>query len=192
MKKTIITVSFCAALGCAMLPSCSKSKDSKDQSSTRQNAVLQSGRNATRDEIRNTSADDWFDRVGEKEAALGYAPNTSLNALIKKAGESDSNREEIIQKATEIIDNSSQNSFKRWQCCYVLSGIGDKHGIPAIAQALKDENATVRGVAACALGQFDDPSAKDALIKAAKTEKTPDVQAWIQKALDGQFLPKKQ
>jgi HEAT repeat protein len=182
MKNIILIVSFCAALGCVLLPGCSESKSSK----------VQSGHDATRDEIHSTSADDWFDRIGEKEAALGYAPNTSLYALIQKAKESDAVRDDIISKATQIVGDSTQDSYRRWQCCYVLSGIGDERSIPTLKQALNnDESTTVRGVAACALGAFDNSAARDALQEAAKNEKNPDVQAWIQKALDGQFLPKK-
>ncbi|HEY1663302.1 MAG TPA: HEAT repeat domain-containing protein [Verrucomicrobiae bacterium] len=112
-------------------------------------------------------------------------------ALIQKAGESDAVKGDIISKATDIIDDSSQSSFKRWQCRYVLSGIGDTRGIPAIKRALTNEDEMVRGVAACALGAFNDPDAHDALVEASKSEKDPDVQAWIQNALAGQFLPKK-
>src|ERR1041385_3661403 len=150
MKKFILTVSFYVALGCVLLPACSKSKNSK----------VQSGRGATSDEIRSTSVDEWFDRIGEKEAALGYGNFTSLNALIQKARESDSIKTDIIRRATGIIDDSTQSPVRRWQSCYILSGIGDKRSIPAIVRALnKDESSTVRGVSACALGAFDDSDA---------------------------------
>ena len=155
------------------------------------NAKLQSGRNATSDEVRNISAEEWFDRIGQKEIALGYAPNVSLNTLIQKATESDASKDDIIRRAENIIDDPQQNSFKRWQSCYVLSGIGDKRGIPAITRAFGNQDPVVRGVAACALGAFDDPDAKAALEKAAKNEKNPDVQNWIQTALDGKFLPER-
>jgi len=186
MKTKLVIVSAViigmAALGCFLLPGCSKSKISK----------VQPGRDATHDEIRNTSVDDWFDRIGEKEAALGYAPNTSLNALIQKAKESDTVKDSIVNEATQIIGDSTQDSYKRWQSCYILSYIGDERSIPTLKQALNnDESVTVRGVAACALGAFDNSDARDALEEAAKNEKKLDVQAWIQKALDGQFLPKK-
>lgn len=181
MKKTILIISFSAALGCLLLPGCSKSKTVK----------APAGRDATRDEIHSISADEWFDRIGEKESALGYAPNTSGNVLIQKAKESAATKDDIIRKASDLIGDPQQSPFRRWQSCYVLSYIGDKRGIPAITRALKDENTTVRGVAACALGAFDDADAREALEAADKTEKDAEVQGWIKKALDGQFLAKK-
>ena len=181
MKKTILAISICAALGCILLSGCSKAKDAK----------VQGGRNVTSEEVRQTSADEWFDRIGEKEDAQGYAPNTSLNALIQKAKESDAAKDDIIRRAGEIIDDPKENPYRRWQSCYVLSAIGDKRGIAAITRALTNENSVVRGVAACALGTFDDSDARYALTEAAKTERDSDVQAWIRKALAGQFLPKK-
>jgi HEAT repeat protein len=181
MKKFIFAVSLCAALGCVLLPGCSKSKTPN----------VQSGLQATPDEIRSTSADEWFDRIGEKEAALGYAPNTSGNVLIQKARESAALKDDIIRKAGDIIDDPQQNSYRRWQSCYVLSHIGDKRGIPAISHAFTNEDSVVRGVAACALGAFDDSDVRATLEAAAKTEQNPDVQSWVKKALDGQFLPGK-
>jgi HEAT repeat protein len=181
MRKTIVIISCWAALGGLLLPGCSKSKVVK----------VPTGRDATRDEIHNASADEWFDRIGEKEVALGYAPNTAGNALIQKAKESAAMENDIVHKASDLVEDRQQSPFRRWQSCYVLSYIGDPRGIPALTRALVDENTTVRGVAACALGAFDEPEARTALETAAKTEKDADVQAWIKKALDGQFLPKK-
>src|SRR2546430_2173417 len=156
MKKIILAITFCAAFGCVLLPGCSKSKSSN----------VQSGRQAAPDEIRNISADEWFDRIGEKETKLGYAANTSANALVQKAKESDTVRNDIISKATQIID-SSRNPYERWQSCYILSYIGDKRGISPIIRALKDQSEIVRGVAACALGMYDDPDARASLAEAA-------------------------
>ena len=87
----------------------------------------------------------------------------------------------------EIIDEPIENDLKRWQCCYVLSGIGDKRGIPALKRALQDKSEVVRGVAAAALGAFDDSDARSALEAAARTEKSAGVLEWIRKSLDGQF-----
>ena len=113
-----------------------------------------------------------------------------MNATIAKARQSDSIRDEIIRTATETIDEPIHEEFKRWQCCYVLSGIGDERGIPALKRALQDKNEVVRGVAGCALGAFDDSDARSALEEAARTEKSPAVQEWIRKSLDGQFRKK--
>jgi len=137
-------------------------------------------------EIRSTTVQEWFDRIaGEYGRANG--PFAALWALIAKAKESNAVRDEIIRTAIEIIDEPIQDDGKRWQCCYVISGIGDKRGIPALQRALHDKNEIVRGVAACALGSFDDSDASSALEDAARTEKNPDVLQWIRKSLDGQF-----
>ncbi len=130
--------------------------------------------------------DEWFDRFG-RDPKPGEAPFTPLRALIEKAKESDATRNQILRQASQAIDDPRQNPFKRWQCCYVLSGIGDPQGIPALTRALKDKVEVVRGVAACALGAFDQPEAKSALEEASRTEQSSEVQQWIRKALDGEF-----
>ncbi len=143
-------------------------------------------RTVTPEEIRTTSIQEWFSRLG-RDAELGYAPFASLNAIIAKAKESDPGRDEIIRRAAETIDDQRQDPFKRWQCCYVLSGIGDGRGIAAVTRALKDGNSVVRGVAACALGAFDQPEAKAALEAARAGERDPQVVQAIEKALRGEF-----
>ena len=140
-------------------------------------------------DVRDTSVREWFDRIGS-DYDTRYGPFAAMNATIAKARQSDSIRDEIIRTATEIIDEPIHEEFKRWQCCYVLSGIGDERGIPALKRALQDKNEVVRGVAGCALGAFDDSDARSALEEAARTEKSPAVQEWIRKSLDGQFRKK--
>jgi tRNA A-37 threonylcarbamoyl transferase component Bud32 len=146
-------------------------------------------RKLTDQEIQSVGFEEWFNRIG-RESEFGLANFTALEALQQKAREGGDIRVAIIRLASETIDDTSQNSFKRWQCCYVLSGIGDERGIPAITRALKDNNETVRGVAACALGAFDHPDAQAALVEAANSESNPGVQEWIQKALRGEFQKK--
>jgi HEAT repeat protein len=113
-----------------------------------------------------------------------------LWALIEKATISDNQtKEKIILKASEIIEDPNQTSFRRWQCCYVISGIGDEQGIPSLIYTLtKDKDIIVRGCAACALGKFKNKQAIDALKQAKTTEQNQEVLNWINKALDGQFL----
>ena len=159
----------------------------KGQSTNAPAAAQATGPNP--EEIRATSVAEWFDRL-DKDGEVGDPPFTALNALEAKAKESAEVRDQIIRLAGETISDLKQNMFKRWQCCYVLSGIGDKRGIPAVVRALQDENTTVRGVAACALGKFDDPDATSALEEAARREKNPEVQEWIQRALKGEFRKK--
>ena len=140
-------------------------------------------------EIRNTPVQEWFDRIaGEYSRTSG--PFVAMWALIAKAKQGGAVRDEITRTAIQIIDEPIEEDVKRWQCCYVLSGIGDKRGIPALKRALHDKNEVVRGVAACALGSFDDSDAGSALADAAQNEKAPAVLDWIRKALDGQFRQK--
>ena len=91
---------------------------------------------------------------------------------------------------SKSFDEPIQDDGKRWQCCYVLSGIGDKRGIPALKRALQDKNEIVRSVAACALGGFDNSEAKSALEEAEQIEKSPRVLESIRKSLGGQFRHK--
>ena len=143
-------------------------------------------RPATPQDIRQTGVDEWFGRIG-RDAEAGYLPFTALNALIARARENPANRDEVVRQATTIIDNKQQPMAKRWQCCYVLSGIGDERGIAVIARALNDESQTVRAVAACALGAYAAAEARSALEAAAKTETAPRVQEEIKKALKGGY-----
>lgn len=166
-----------------------QSRESNPSTASRANTGS-AQREATAEEIRKISVEEWVDLIGEKETAAGYAPYTAINALPQKARESDEIRDRIIRLASATIDDASQNDFKRWQCCYVLSGIGDERGIPPIKRALKDKNETVRGVAACALGAFDHPDARAALEQAAKSESSSGVRESIQKALKGEFRRK--
>src|SRR4051812_19582311 len=58
-------------------------------------------------------------------------------------------------------------SYKvRVQAALVLGKLKDKRAVPALMQALHDENESVRGVAAGSLGQIGDKSAANALLSA--------------------------
>ena len=116
-------------------------------------------------------------------AELGDAPFTAMNALTVKATEGEAVRDQIIKQAIETLGSPRQDFLKRWQCCYVLSGLRDPRGIPPTARALKDPNTILRDVAACALGQYDHPDARSALHAAARTERDPKVRETIAKAL---------
>ena len=143
-------------------------------------------RQAGPEEIRATSIEEWFRRLGN-DTQFGYTPFSALNALIAKAKEGAESKDEVIRRATETIDDRRENEVRRWECCYVLSGTRDPRVIPVLIRALRDRSKTVRGVAACALGAFDDAAARSALEAAARTEKSRDVVSWIQKSLKGEF-----
>jgi hypothetical protein len=144
----------------------------------------------TQKDVRDISIEDWFARIG-REGEFKLKPFASMNALIQKAKQNDENRDKVVQKAIETIEDSEANEGTRWQCCYILSGIGDKRGIPALAHALGDKSDTVRSVAACALGAFDDEDARTALKKAAKGESSPKVKEELKKALNGAYLTRR-
>ncbi|MGZ3426598.1 MAG: HEAT repeat domain-containing protein, partial [Polyangia bacterium] len=56
-------------------------------------------------------------------------------------------------------------SYKvRVQAALVLGKLNDRRAVPALIQALHDENETVRGVAATSLGRIGDKSASNALM----------------------------
>ena len=147
---------------------------------------VRSAKGVTAEDIRNTSVTEWFELMGRpKEQPLGHF--AAMNALIAKARQSDDIRDDIILTATKIIDEPIEDDFRRWQCCYVLSGIQDKRGIPPVIRALHDKNPVVRGVAAWALGAFENAEARAALRDAAANEKDPSVLEWIRKALARNF-----
>ena len=139
-------------------------------------------------QIQERNAEFFFDRIGDPES--GYHRFSGLWALQEKAKISDDKtKEKIILKAGEIIRDPNQTPFRRWQCCYVISGINDANGIPSLIYALsQDKDTTVRSCAACALGKFKNEQAIDALKQAKTVEKNREVLSWIDKALNGQFL----
>jgi hypothetical protein len=141
-------------------------------------------------QVQEKNVDFFFERIGNPEP--GYHGFSGLWAIAEKAKISnDKTRGKIISKAGEIIKDPNQTIFRRWQCCYVISGIGDVNGVPNLIYALtKDKDTTVRSCAACALGKFTDDKAINALKQAKVTEKNQQVLDWINKALDGQFLKK--
>jgi hypothetical protein len=139
-------------------------------------------------QIQEKNTEFFFDRIGNPES--GYHGFSGLWAIEEKAKISDTNtKEKIIIRAGEIIEDPNQTTFRRWQCCYVISGIGDANGIPSLIHALtKDKDTTVRNCAACALGKFKNEQAINALKQSKTTEKNEEVLGWINKALEGQFL----
>ncbi len=75
-------------------------------------------------------------------------------------------------------------SYKvRVQAALVLGKLRDKAATPALAKALSDENKTVRAMAAQALGQLCEPTAKGSLDGLAARETDGFVKAQVVKAL---------
>ncbi len=75
-------------------------------------------------------------------------------------------------------------SYKvRVQAALVLGKLADKRAVPALSQALSDENESVRGVAATSLGRIGDPSAANALLRATN-DPSEFVRTQAKKALE--------
>lgn len=138
-------------------------------------------------EIRDTDIETFFDRIAKPEK--GYHSFAALWALTEKARDGDAaTKKQINSRAIEIVRDPAEHLSKRWQCCYVLSGIGDPQAIPALGQALSGDNPeTLRSVAACALGAFDAEEARRALKEARESEKSSRVLDSISGALSGRF-----
>jgi murein DD-endopeptidase MepM/ murein hydrolase activator NlpD len=145
------------------------------------------GRSYTAEEIRTTAAETFFERIVDVEE--GWHRFSAMQALQEKARSGDAaTRDAIVRRAIGLLGNRTEPLLKRWQCCYVLSGIGDDRAIPALRQALSQEEPDVlRGVAACALGAFDAQDARQTLEKARQTERNAGVLSTIDKALSGAF-----
>jgi hypothetical protein len=76
-------------------------------------------------------------------------------------------------------------SYKvRVQAALILGKINDKRAVPALIQALHDENETVRGVAATSLGRLGDKSAANALMQSSTNDSSDFVKAQARKALE--------
>jgi hypothetical protein len=75
-------------------------------------------------------------------------------------------------------------SYKvRVQAALVLGKLADKRSVPALIQALHDENETVRGVAATSLGRVGDRAASSPLGSAAASDGSQFVRAQARQAL---------
>ena len=133
--------------------------------------------------VRSKSVEELFKCIASPEA--GYHQFSGLWGLIDKAKNGDENTcNEILASAKSILEDPAKPCHQRWQTCYVLSGIGDPRGVALVEEALeKDPYATVRAVAACALGEFGTNEARTALTKARDTEQDPKVIEDIAKAL---------
>jgi hypothetical protein len=76
-------------------------------------------------------------------------------------------------------------SYKvRVQAALVLGKLGDRRAVPSLIHALSDSNESVRGVAATSLGKIADPTAGDALSRAATGDASEFVRNQARKALE--------
>src|SRR5205814_2206369 len=114
--------------------------------------------------VRNADIDYFFQHLG-REPEPGFHQFAAMWALIDRATSgTQADKDAIIRKAAEHLDDQNTTDAARWHACYVLSGTGDPRVIPILARVLSgDKSVTERGVAACALGKFPQAEAHQAL-----------------------------
>ncbi len=141
-------------------------------------------------ELIETQAPEFFiARMSQPEP--GYHGFAGLWALEFKAAQAaEKQRAQIVKACLDTIGDSARPFQERFQSCYVVCRFHD----PAIVTTLSgillhDPDPTLRGVAACALGQEASAEAQSALRGAQSTESSQEVLSWIQRALDGEFKP---
>ena len=127
-------------------------------------------RDYTADEIRDTPVETFLDRMAAPIS--GYQWFADLHALTRKAEEGDANTREAIRSlVTAAMKDTSRSTYQRYQCCYVLSGLGDERVIPDLIQVMR-EDAGLCGFAAEALANLakdhNSTAAHDALLQAAR------------------------
>jgi len=82
-----------------------------------------------------------------------------------------------------FVHTDHQSVNRRQDTAYVLGMVGDPRAVPVLLDALRDNDAALRMVAAAALGKIGDPDAADALRLAA----LKDSNAQVRKAASRAF-----
>jgi hypothetical protein len=100
--------------------------------------------------------------------------------LLMAAGHASADKIDDLTRA--LMQDSSYKV--RVQAALVLGKLNDKRAVPALIQALHDENETVRGVAATSLGRIGDKSASNALMVASTSDASEFVRSQAKKALE--------
>lgn len=118
-----------------------------------------------------------------------YHPFSAMWALIIKADRaSDAERANILDQVLSIVADHSMSFQPRYQCCYVASAFEYEPAIPVLENVLlNDSDQDLREVAACALGHFESPRARQSLLRAKETETNGETMGWIVRALEGKF-----
>jgi len=140
-------------------------------------------RRYTDEEIQELDADTLFARLIEPKPE--YHHWAAIWALSRKAKMGDADTENgIVDRAIEVLQDPDRPINQRWKCCYVLSGVGQEHALPALVKALREDTSEIlRSCAACALGKFDSQEARKALEEAATQEKNARVLRSINRML---------
>ena len=100
--------------------------------------------------------------------------------LLLMAGRASADKIDELTRA--LMQDSSYKV--RVQAALVLGKLNDKRAVPALIQALHDENETVRGVAATSLGRIGDKSSSNALMVASTSDASEFVRSQAKKALE--------
>jgi hypothetical protein len=123
------------------------------------------------EQIKTTPTETFLYRLDNPEK--GYIRFAAMHALGKKAKNADANtRRSVLSLVVATMNDMSRTENQRFQCCYVISECGDELWAPYLVDVLmKDPSATMRAVAAEALGQFPNcVVAHNALVKALNKE----------------------
>ncbi len=146
-------------------------------------ALQEGDKQYTDEEIQELDRETLFGRLVEPKP--GCHDFAALRALSRKARMGDADTENgIVDRAIEILQDPTRPVTQRWKCCYVLSGVGQEHALPALVKALREDTSEiVRSCAACALRRFDSQEARKALEQAATQEENARVLRSINMAL---------
>ena len=112
-------------------------------------------------------------------------PTRSLGALVLALlllAAAPASADKIDDLTRALMQDSSYKV--RVQAALVLGKLGDRRAVPALIQALHDENETVRGVAATSLGRIGDKAASNALMVASTGDPSDFVRGQAKKALE--------
>ncbi|MBU0608003.1 MAG: HEAT repeat domain-containing protein, partial [Armatimonadetes bacterium] len=114
-----------------------------------------------------------------------YGANNTRAAVVAKAKQLDAaGREWVIRELVAIAQDRTAAVSVRSQACHALREIDEARGVDELAIVLmRDPMATMRAIAASALGWSDLPAARAALETARQRERNDYTLEWIDKAL---------
>jgi len=138
-------------------------------------------------EIRQ-NVDGYLNRMVSPDPGSGRFD--ALNDLIQKVKEADpETRRFMLSMVLAAMMDTSRN-VNRFQCCKVIRASKYEEGVPYLIEVLqKDRSEIMRSVAVEALADFTgNAAAHDALVQAARTEKSPRVRETLAKHL-GKDVP---
>ena len=131
-----------------------------DPAPTTSQPVQSGDRKYTPEQIKNTPADIFLERMQNPEP--GYHRFAGMWALTQKVKDANARNLRALRfMVIRAMKDKSRGVYQRWQCCYVISGSRDEQGVPDLIKVLlTDESEVMRAVAAEAVADF--PSNKAA------------------------------